>query len=617
MSSSLLCLCEEVHESGMTADETLYLSHLSEKANMHLGLEDYYNNLAGKLDDISKDLLRIAAYVYVADTSLSRGGEADVWGKNWQRKFLFAIPVLKPNIWNGPTVKRHLQSVLEFLTEDYFEFTFSQWQDPIRQTFLNLFKTANEGIGADSVILFSGGLDSLYSAGLLTVGEKKRPLLISHLSTNKIVSRQRSIVQAIKDTCQSHTVWTFPHWAVRISRKGSEGKERTQRSRSFLYASLGVTAAHALKVSDVYLCDNGVVSMNLPPSAQTIGAMASKTTHPKFIQRYNALMKTLGLPEIKNALFSFTKAEVVSGLRDIKLETLIPLTVSCARTHSMTKQQPHCGVCTQCLDRRLATVYANLESQDPPEKYLKDIFRHPIDGLFDRTHAENLIRHCIEIKNMTIEVFVENFPMIFDCVDLNGQDFEKFVQVIYELHQRYADQVLEAIKKKQNEFFGDFMTGKISQNSILGLIGRQDHLKLPIVKVANEISTMFLNRLPIIFQSKKPDREKEVQDAAQALLSEFSQNIQREAPQVSFGIVSRRPDFSQDSTQLFIEMKLVKQKKDVSKVADEISADLRPYLAHSRGILFAIYDTDRNIVDDDKFMEPFETDTNVLVRVIR
>jgi 7-cyano-7-deazaguanine synthase in queuosine biosynthesis len=356
----------------------LHLSHLGEQANIHLGIEDYYNNLAGKLDDISKDLLRIASYVYVADTSVSRGGSADIWGKGWKRKFDFKIPLLQPYRWNDSTVKKHLQNVLSFLSEDHFEFTFSQWQDPIRQEFLNLFKTANEGIGADAVVLFSGGLDSLYATGILALTDKKKPILISHLSTNKIGSRQRMLVEAIQDTCASSTDWTFPHWAVRISRQGSEAKDRTQRTRSFLYATLGVTAAYALQVSDVFLCDNGVVSINLPPSAQTIGAMASRTTHPKFIRLYNELMRSVRLPEIKNTLSLSTKGDIVSGLRNIKMETLIPLTVSCARTHSMTKYQPHCGVCTQCLDRRLATVYAGLESEDPPEKYLKDIFKDSI-----------------------------------------------------------------------------------------------------------------------------------------------------------------------------------------------------------------------------------------------
>lgn len=311
MTNSVLCLCEDIQDSSI-ADHVLHLSHLGEQANIHLGIEAYYNNLAGKLDDISKDLLRIASYVYVADTSVSRGGSADIWGKGWKRKFDFKIPVLQPYIWNDSTVKKNLQNVLSFLSEDHFEFTFSQWQDPIRQEFLNLFKTANEGIGADAVVLFSGGLDSLYATGILALTDKKKPLLISHLSTNKIVSRQRMLVEAIKDTCASSTDWTFPHWAVRISRQGSEAKDRTQRTRSFLYATLGVTAAHALQVSDVFLCDNGVVSINLP------------------------------------------------------------LTVSCARTHSMTKYQPHCGVCTQCLDRRLATVYAGLESEDPLTGFTKD-----------------------------------------------------------------------------------------------------------------------------------------------------------------------------------------------------------------------------------------------------
>jgi|Deesub1362A_J573_1020465.scaffolds.fasta_scaffold00013_238 hypothetical protein len=616
MSNTLLCICEGAPQPNIVFDKTIHLSHLGTNANIRLGIEDYYNNLAGKLDDISKDLLRIAAYIYVADTSVSRGGDADIWGKNWRRQFHLAIPVLLPDIWNDSTVKDLLKSVVDFLTEDSFEFTFTQWQDPIRQTFLNLFKTPNEGIGADSVVLFSGGLDSLYAVGKLTVTEKRRPLLISHLSTNKVVSRQRSIIQAIKNHHKSSTDWSFPHWAVRISRMRSEGKERTQRSRSFLYATLGVTAAHALNVSDVFLSDNGIVSINLPPSSQTVGAMASRTTHPKFISNFNTLMEKIGLPKVKNSLLHLTKAEVVSGLRNIGFDNLIPLTVSCARIHGMSKFQPHCGTCTQCLDRRFATIYANLEAQDPPEQYVKDIFKDSIDTLYDRMHAENLIRHCINLRTLSIESFLEIFPMVWDCVDLFDNPEEK-IQELYDLHQRYSEQVLQAIKIKQGELFNDFVSGIISRESILGLIGSGDHLKTSIDRIATELGDLFARRLPIVFQTKKPARERDVQDAAQALLSEFSENIQREAPQVSYSVVNRRPDFSKDRSQLFIEMKLVKAKKDVSKVIDEISADIRPYLDHSRGILFCIYDTDRNIVDDDKFKEPFKNDTNVFIKIIR
>ena len=616
--SSVLVLCEGASGNPDNYDKTITLTHSHLRtSNILFKIDEYYNSLAGKLDDIYLDLLRIATYVYVADTSVRRGGEADIWGKKWRRHFSFVIPVLMPELWNSPDINTSLKETLHFLTDDNYEFNFIQWKNPEKQEFLNLFKTANDGIGADCVVLFSGGLDSLYAAGKLSIIEGRKPLLISHASVNKLASRQREVVHSLREHI---TNWTFPHWIVRISRHGREGPERTQRSRSFLFLALGITAASGLNVKEVFLCDNGIVSINLPPSSQTIGAMASRTTHPRFIKNMNKLLQHLhkcGFKDmvVKNQLLNLTKAEVVKGLKEIKLESLIPLTVSCVRTHGMSKMRPHCGVCTQCIDRRFATVYADLEFEDLPESYEKDIFK---DDIEDKTHIENLVRFCTMLSELSLEGFVEKFPMVWDCID-EEDDPDEIIPVIYALYQRYSNQIIETLRKKQNNLFKEYVTGKISKNSVLGIIGRHEHLLDPVEKVANEIGELLRKRLPIVFQDQKPTKEKQIQDAAQALLSEFNDRIARESPQISFGIVNRRPDFSKDDRMLFIELKLVKSKKDINKVIDQILADISPYLSYSRCVLFCIYDTDRYISDDEEFIKPIINNNRnkVFVKIIR
>src|SRR4029453_6451092 len=80
---------------------------------------------------------------------------------------------------------------------------------------------------------------------------------------------------------------------------------------------------------------------------------------------------------------------------------LIGQSISCSRIRSMTSEQPHCGVCSQCLDRRFATLAAGLSAWDPGDGYRVDLFTGPRDRPDDITMAESYVRHVIDLRAMT------------------------------------------------------------------------------------------------------------------------------------------------------------------------------------------------------------------------
>jgi hypothetical protein len=59
--------------------------------------------------------------------------------------------------------------------------------------------------------------------------------------------------------------------------------------------------------------ENGVVSLNLPPSAQVVGARASRTTHPGVLAGFGALFTALLGKEfvVQNPFLWDTKTDVV------------------------------------------------------------------------------------------------------------------------------------------------------------------------------------------------------------------------------------------------------------------------------------------------------------------
>src|SRR6185437_2244728 len=123
--------------------------------------------------------------------------------------------------------------------------------------------TPYEGLIED-VVLFSGGLDSLAGAVKESVIDKRRVLLVNHRTTEKVTPRHQHLLQ----TLLTHASGREPmHIPVRINKVKGLSREYTQRSRSFVFASLGATIATMIGLNRIRFYENGVVSLNLPPSA--------------------------------------------------------------------------------------------------------------------------------------------------------------------------------------------------------------------------------------------------------------------------------------------------------------------------------------------------------------
>jgi hypothetical protein len=69
-------------------------------ATLNLRLENLSHALLATIHARATDLVRIAAYAYADDQSVSRGGPADVYAKRWRRHFGMAVPVRDPGFWN-------------------------------------------------------------------------------------------------------------------------------------------------------------------------------------------------------------------------------------------------------------------------------------------------------------------------------------------------------------------------------------------------------------------------------------------------------------------------------------------------------------------------------------
>jgi hypothetical protein len=234
-----------------------------DEPNVDLEIDNISRRLSRTVPDTLTDLIEIASYVYCADQAVTRGGEGVLaFGAQWRRNFVFHIPVRQPSIWSSPNVLHALQKTLALLSDDSYAFYFVQRINAVAmQQYLTLGDGDSTTQELDEVLLFSGGLDSLGGTVQEAVLNERRVALVSQRSNSKVFSRQKKLVAGLHKICKENPPIHVPVW---VHQSGTEGREYTQRSRTFLYASLGAAVARIFGLTRLRFYENGVVSLNLP-----------------------------------------------------------------------------------------------------------------------------------------------------------------------------------------------------------------------------------------------------------------------------------------------------------------------------------------------------------------
>lgn len=413
------------------------------------------------------DLLLIASSVFVADARVARGGptRADL-GSDWSRDFRLVVPVSDPGFWRS--VRDALQTTLGFLSGDRFDFTFVPRSHKMpRQQALAF----DQGRRVDEVILFSGGLDSLTGTFELLRTTDAKLLLVTHRSASKTATFQTALVQDLQVRFPGRITWV-PALGRLLD---GDARETTQRSRSFLYACLGYAAASLVGLSKLRFYENGIVSLNLPINRQVIGTMATRTTHSLFLHRLEGLLSQIAghRVSVDNPYAWLTKTQVVERLRDLDGADLIARTTSCSSVRKRTRQHPHCGCCSQCLDRRFATLAAGVESFDPVDRYEVELFGGSRGREQDRTMALDWTRHAARrLATMSFEDFATRFAAeLADLAAGNpGRQPQGVLADAFHLHRRHGEVVRRAVKTAIEDHTDSVLDSTVSPTSLMAAL---------------------------------------------------------------------------------------------------------------------------------------------------
>lgn len=453
-------LCGNASAQGISEDPSrdlrLRLSGRPGHGNITLRIEDVHTKMFRGVPPLFHDLLEIATYVYSADQVVRRGADdVDSFGDGWRRDLHFVVPVRNPDFWNSAEVQETLCSTLGFLSDDQYEFDFVKLdQDHQFQEYLEFNDTQQMYGMPEQVVMFSGGLDSLAGAIDEVVNQKRRVLLVTHKSTSKLNKRHRVLEEMLAAKAGDNV----PHRiTVRVHKTKELNHEYTQRSRSFLYVSIGATIARMLNLKSVRFYENGVISLNLPVCAQVVGGRATRTTHPRVMKGFQDLLSLVaGEPfTVENPYIWKTKADVVKIITDAGCHDLIKHSMTCTHTWEMTNQHTHCGGCSQCIDRRFAILAAKADQHDPVEHYKVDVFTQSRDKGEDKIMAAAYLERANQVKNLTdVTQFVSSYPDVGRVLKyLNYSSAGQAAQRVFDLYKRHADEVTGALDELGRRYF--------------------------------------------------------------------------------------------------------------------------------------------------------------------
>ena len=485
-------LCGLSAEQRACCPEGTALSLEPKVGNLILKLDRMRNRLVGSEPKRLTDFVEIASYVFAADRTTKRGAPRDPgFGAEWRRTFRMIVAVRDYAFWNRSDIGESMSETLAFLSEDQWQFEFVENQQPIQlQRYLDWRHSEADLDGGTSVVLFSGGLDSLAGAVHELRHTNRHVVLTSHRNLPTVGRRQLELASALAHAYPRRVTHV---WVDNKLTKKLSDCEETQRTRSFFFTAVGAVAAHIEFADRIRFYENGIMSINLPLATQVVGARASRSTHPRSLQLLARLLDlvTIKSASLDNPFVWSTKGEVVGELASSPQASLIRGSVSCTRARTVNKQfQPHCGTCIQCLHRRLSTLVGNAAEYDEAEGYEIDFLTGPRADGPDRVMAVETLQQSLDCASCSDSDFLSRFagPLSWVLQAYPVGDRPETGKQILDLHRRHGLAVRDLLIKDARAYTSDLVDRKLPPDSLLALLlaGSLSDVKTPTPAPASE-----------------------------------------------------------------------------------------------------------------------------------
>ena len=387
------------------------------------------------------DLIDLGAIISVVDRLTERHQEQSC-------HIFIKLPMRQPSVFQQMDIYEQIQQLLYWYTGDLWSFEFlpTVSYGRLTETVNHMFPSSNMGKPTE-VALWSGGLDAFL--GLLN-RIKQNPmqkfLLFSDRTNPPIGGVQRSVFNSLR-RINADTNLIQVSTSKEVGQKNFLKLDKKLRARGLGFLLLG--SAYALLEGQTQLAvyENGVGAINLPFRPSEVGVDHSRSVHPtslKYVGLFISSIFNINFV-VHNPFLWQTKAEMCQILREMNLNDIAWLTISCDRPHRGLKQ---CGCCSSCLLRRQSF----LASEIPDETfYLSDTASdHIRDKLLKTSYLPHMqyqvqaLTKVLEYENAWSQLAQKHPTLLADMMfRLNSESSsnpELLSSNILNLFQRYVSE---------------------------------------------------------------------------------------------------------------------------------------------------------------------------------
>ena len=294
---------------------------------------------------VALDLAIIAMAVVAANKAIIKKNSAD----GWKKKIELCIYLHDAPKWKQE--KRKLEDMLRFLSGDFWDLNINALPESLVP------KKKYDLRKQDCICLLSGGMDSL--VGAIDLHEEGRnPLFISQTVRGDAAHQREYAMQfGSNNLCQ---------WSNNVYVKGES--ENSTRARSIIFFAFSLLASCGINCNadgrkELFVPENGYISLNMPLDPLRIGSLSTKTTHPVYMKELQEIWNDVGINIDFVLPYKYkTKGEVLQECKNQDLmKKLIFGSTSCGKykRHGLR----HCGVCVPCLVRRASFLKNNIHDE--------------------------------------------------------------------------------------------------------------------------------------------------------------------------------------------------------------------------------------------------------------
>ncbi|MCK5018366.1 MAG: 7-cyano-7-deazaguanine synthase [Candidatus Peribacteraceae bacterium] len=345
-------VCKLNEEDNFSIDNPQFEVDLTDKKDYHSTFYRYYRRLyqfPSFFSNEALDLFYISLMVYYADRKVLRRETSDAW----TRELKLYIPVLELDKWIANKVL--LEKMVSFLSGDLWQFEFRKRELNAKEIKVSKgVSRSRKEYSPDAFCMLSGGLDSFIGAiDLLNLS--KNIAFVGHYGGGKgVIEYQNNVKSKLVEKYSLEERQFFNFYAAPI-----KGIEDSTRTRSFMFFAHAIILASAVnKPINLYIPENGLISLNIPLTNTRLGSSSTRTTHPYYMQLLQELLNNLDIKiNLRNPFQFFTKGEMILNCKDSSfLEQNIANTMSCSHPdlgrYQKENAPSHCGTCLPCVIRR-------------------------------------------------------------------------------------------------------------------------------------------------------------------------------------------------------------------------------------------------------------------------